>query len=396
MYISRDSGELLYKFANQYPVVTITGPRQSGKTTLCKHTFPDKKYVSLEDLDIRSYANSDPRGFLSEYSDGVIIDEIQRVPTLLSYIQGIVDTKKIKGEFILTGSSQLELTKGISQSLAGRTALLKLLPFSYTELYNNKESAGCNLNQILYTGLYPRIHADNLNASDYLSAYMTTYIERDVRQFYDIKNLNLFQRFLQLCASRTGQLLNYSNIANDCGVSVPTIQNWISVLEQSFIVFRLQPFFSNIKKRLIKAPKIYFYDTGLCSFLNGVKKVEHIKTLPIRGNLFENFIVSEFIKMNYHNNFKSDFFFYRDKTGREVDLIIKDGRKLYPFEIKAAQTFVDDFTVNLKYYTDLMELNHNGSVIYSGETQKRTNLNIYNFRDSFKEFKRNGPHFLDN
>jgi len=387
MYINRDSGKLLYEFAEQYPVVTITGPRQSGKTTLCKHTFPEKKYVTLEDLDFRSYAESDPRGFLSEYSDGVIIDEIQQVPTLLSYIQGIVDTKNMKGEFILTGSSQLELTKGISQSLAGRTALLKLLPFSYTEICNKKKSAATKLNQVLYSGLYPRIHSDNLNPSDYLSAYITTYIERDVRQFYDIKNLNLFHRFLQLCASRTGQLLNYSNIANDCGVSVPTIQNWISVLEHSFIIFRLQPFFANIKKRLIKSPKIYFYDTGLCSFLNGVKKVEHMNALPIKGNIFENFVVSEFIKMNYHNNLKLDFFFYRDKTGREVDLIIKDGANIHPLEIKSAQTFTEDFSLNLKNYANLMKLDNLGSVIYTGKTQKRTNLNIYNFRDSFNEFK---------
>ncbi len=385
MYINRDAGNLLSRYACQYPVVTITGPRQSGKTTLCKHTFPDKKYVSLEDLDNRAYASEDPKAFLSEYSNGVIIDEIQRVPNLLSYIQGIVDENNIKGEFILTGSSQLELTKNISQSLAGRTALLKLLPFSFTEIY---ETTHPTLDDVLFNGFYPRIYVDNLEPTEALSSYISTYIERDIRQFYDIKDLALFQRFLQLCATRVGQLLNYSNIANDCGVSVPTIQNWISVLEQSLIIYRLPPFFSNIKKRLVKTPKIYFYDTGLCAFLNGVKRVEHIKSLPIRGNLFENFIISEFIKMNYHNNLKNDFYFYRDKIGKEIDLIIDNGLTKTPIEIKSAQTFSNDFTKNLAHFAKLMSCNHLGNIVYSGKTQKRTNFNIYNYFDIFKQFKK--------
>jgi uncharacterized protein len=386
MYIDRDIAKLLKRYATQYPVVTITGPRQSGKTTLCKHTFPDKKYVSLEDLDNREYANSDPRGFLSEYSNGVIIDEIQRVPDLLSYIQGIVDNNNIKGEFILTGSSQLELTKSVSQSLAGRTILLKLLPFSYTEIYDKTQLKPSSLDKILYNGFYPRICVDKLDAFEALSSYISTYIERDVRQFYEIKDLTLFQRFLHLCASRVGQLLNYSNIASDCGVSVPTIQNWISVLEQSFIIYRLPPFFANIKKRLVKTPKIYFYDTGLCAFLNGVKNVEHIQSLPTRGNLFENFIITEFIKMDYHNNFKNDFYFYRDKTGIEVDLIINNGQKNIPLEIKAGQTFANDFIKNIDYYRKITGTETKGTIIYTGKTQKRTDHNIYNYYDSFKTF----------
>lgn len=388
MYINRDAGKLLKRYASQYPVVTITGPRQSGKTTLCKHTFPNKKYVTLEDLDYREYAHRDPRGFLSEYSGGVIIDEIQRVPSLLSYIQGIVDENNIKGEFILTGSSQLALTKNVSQSLAGRTALLKLFPFSYTEIYSKtKPTTPSTLDEVLYSGFYPRIHADKLDATDYLSSYISTYIERDVRQFYDIKDLTLFHRFLQLCASRVGQLLNYSNIAKDCGVSVPTIQNWISVLEQSFIIYRLSPFFVNIKKRLVKTPKIYFYDTGLCAFLNGVKKIEHIQSLPTRGNLFENFIISEFIKMNHHNSLKNDFYFYRDKVGQEVDLIINDGQKNIPIEIKSAQTFNKDFLKNLDYYRKVISPESKGNVIYTGKTQKQTEYNIYNFCDMFYVYK---------
>jgi len=388
MYIDRDIGKLLKKYATQYPVVTVTGPRQSGKTTLCRHTFPNRKYVSLEDLDNREYANSDPRGFLSEYSNGVIIDEVQRVPDLLSYIQGIVDEKNIKGEFILTGSSQLELTKSVSQSLAGRTILLKLLPFSYTEIYGKTKFMPSSLDEVLYNGFYPRIYVDKLDATEALSSYISTYIERDVRQFYNIKDLTLFQRFLQLCASRVGQLLNFSNIAGDCGVSVPTIQNWISVLEQSFIIYRLPPFFANIKKRLVKTPKIYFYDTGLCAFLNGVKKVEHIQSLPTRGNLFENFVISEFIKLDYHNSFKNNFFFYRDKSGIEVDLIINDGQKNIPIEIKAGQTFANDFTKNLDYYKKVTSSIVKGNIIYTGKTQKRTDYNIYNYFDSFKTFNK--------
>ena len=386
MYINRDAGILLKRYSEQYPVVTITGPRQSGKTTLCRHIFPDKKYVSLEDLDNRAYADSDPRAFLAEYSNGVIIDEIQRVPDLLSYIQTAVDENNMKGEFILTGSSQLELTNNISQSLAGRTALLKLLPFSYTEIYNKKTSTQVLLDEILFNGFYPRIYADKLNPSEALSAYISTYIERDIRQFYDIKELNLFQRFLQLCANRIGQLLNYSNIASDCGVSVPTIQNWISILEQSFIIYRIQPFFTNIRKRLVKTPKIYFYDTGLCAFLNGVRKVEHIQSLPIRGGLFENFVISEFIKLNHHNNMKKSFYFYRDKTGKEVDLIIDDGLNIVPVEIKAAQTFSHDFITNLAYFAKSMKRNYLGTVVYSGRTQKRTEYDIYNYADIFADF----------
>lgn len=387
MYINRNSSSLLKRYSRQYPIVTITGPRQSGKTTLCRHIFSDMKYISLEDWDNRKYAQKDPRGFLSDYSGGVIIDEIQRVPKLLSYIQSHVDKSGIKGEFILTGSSQLELTKSISQSLAGRTALLKLFPFSYLEIHSPKESP-VNLDEILYKGFYPRIHADKLDATDTLSDYTSTYIERDVGQFYNIKDLNLFQRFLQLCASRVGQLLNYSNIAGDCGVSVTTIQNWVSVLEQSFIIYRLYPFHANIRKRLVKTPKLYFYDTGLCAFLNGAKKIEHIKSLPTFGNIFENFVISEFIKTDYHNNLRNSFYFYRDKSGKEIDLILSDGLKKIPIEIKSAQTFSDEFTHNLKYYSHVTKVKDSGAVIYSGESQNRSDFRIYNYADAFRKFKK--------
>ncbi len=383
MYIKRDAEMLLERYTHQYPVVTVTGPRQSGKTTLCRNLFPNKKYVSLEELDNRNYAITDPRGFLSEYSNG-IIDEIQRVPDLLSYIQGIVDKNQIKGEYILTGSSQLELTKGVSQSLAGRTALIKLFPFSYTEIYDRSEPSPDWVNSVLYRGFYPRIHSDNLDAAEAISSYIETYIERDVRQFYEVKDLHLFQRFLQLCAGRTGQLLNYSNIAGDCGISVSTVQNWISVLEQSFILYRLPPFFSNVKKRLVKTPKIYFYDVGLCAYLNGARCVEHIKALPNRGSIFENFIISEVIKTDAHNSLKNTFYFFRDKMGKEVDLIIDKGLEAIPVEIKAGHTFNEEFTKNLQYYAKLTKKENLGTLVYSGKSQQRTKLNIYNYMDFFQ------------
>ncbi len=389
MYIKRDSEILLKKFAQQYPVVTITGPRQSGKTTLCRYVFPNKKYVSLEDIDFREYAENDPREFLSEYSGGVIIDEIQRVPELLSYIQGIADKNQQKGEFILTGSSQFELTKNISQSLAGRTALLKLFPFSYLEIYPNKMPSREWLNKVIYTGFYPRIFKDKLDPTDNLSAYMETYIERDVRQFSEIRDLKIFRTFLKLCASRTGQLLNYTSISNDCGVSVPTIKNWISILEQSYIIFQLFPYHKNIKKRLIKTPKIYFCDVGLCAYLNGAKRFEHIDALPNRGSLFENFVIAEMMKMNAHRNLKNDFYFFKNKNGLEVDLIIDEGLNILPIEIKSAQTYNETFVKNLKYFAKFHNEDSIGQVIYTGKNQVRKNYKVLNYYEFFKLYKKN-------
>jgi uncharacterized protein len=387
MYIKRDIESILLKFAKQYPIVTITGPRQSGKTTLCRHAFPDKKYVSLENMDSREFAMTDPRGFLSKYSGGVIIDEVQRVPDLLSYIQGISDDHQIKGEFILTGSSQFELSRSISQSLAGRTAIVKLFPFSFMEIYNSVEYSTDKLNEIIFKGFYPRIHSDQLDPSDALSAYIETYVERDVRQIYEVKDLNLFRTFIKLVAARTGQLLNYSGIANDCGVSVPTVTNWISILEQSYIIFLLQPYHSNLKKRLTKSPKIYFYDVALCAHLNGATQKDHIGALPIRGSLFENFVIAEALKTNAHNNLKRQFYFYRDNNGKEVDLIMHKDLKILPYEIKSSQTYNTEFINNLKYFSELLKLNEIGNVIYAGETQKRSDYTVYNYFDFLKSLR---------
>ncbi len=389
MYIKRNAEKLLKQYAKQYPVVTITGARQTGKTTLCRQTFPEKKYVSLEEIDKREYAQNDPRGFLSEFQGGVIIDEVQRVPNLLSYIQGIVDDNNLKGEFILTGSSQFELSHAISQSLAGRTALMKLFPFSYLEIYEAVQLTRDWVNEVLYRGFYPRIHSDNLNPSDAIAAYIETYIERDVRSFYEVKDLILFRRFIRLCANRVGQLLNYSSIANDCGISVPTVKNWISILEQSSIIFLLQPYHANTKKRLVKTPKLFFYDVGICAFLNGAKQKEHVGILPLRGSLFENFVIAEIVKMNAHQNKKNEFYFYRDKQGREVDLIIDRGLDLLSLEIKSSQTFNNDFVKTLKFFSEVFDkMNITSNVVYAGESQKtRKDYPVYNYYDFFNYFK---------
>ncbi len=389
MYVKRDSEKILEKFATQYPVVTITGPRQSGKTTICKKTFPNKKYVSLEDIDYRDYAATDPRAFLAEFSGGVIIDEIQRVPNLLSYIQTLVDKNDMKGEFILTGSSQFELSNQISQSLAGRTMLLKLYPFSYTEIYDKADNNREWINKVIYTGFYPRIFKDNLDPTDNLAAYLETYVDRDIRLFSDIKDLKSFRTFLRLCAARIAQPVNFTSISNEIGVSLPTIKNWMSILEQSYIIYLLQPYYKNINKRLIKTPKLYFYDVGLCAYLNGAKRFEHIDNLPNRGSLFENFIISELVKIDAHNNLKNQFYFFKNKNGMEVDLIVDNGMKLFPIEIKSAQTFNETFLKNLKYFYRFNSNENLGKIIYSGSSQNRSNFEILNYHELFKDFSEN-------
>jgi hypothetical protein len=386
MYIKRDAETKLRYFAEKYPVVTVTGPRQSGKTTICRKVFPQKKYVSLEELDFRDFAEADPRGFLSEYSGGAIIDEIQRVPDLLSYIQGIVDENQQPGEFILTGSSQPELSRKVSQSLAGRTALLRLFPFSYTEIFSEVSHTQDWLNQILSRGFYPRIFKDSLDPADYYSAYTETYLERDVRQFSEIRDLKIFSTFLKLCAARVGQLLNYSNLSADCGVSVSTIKNWISILERSYVIFLLLPYHANLKKRLIRTPKLYFYDVGLCAYLNGAKRYEHITALPNRGSLFENFVISDVVKMNAHNNLKQDFYFIKNKNGQEIDLLIDDGVKILPIEVKSAQTFNESFSKNLAYYARLSKGFSPGYVVYAGADQNRSNYQVLNYYNFFQKF----------
>ena len=289
--VNRSIETVLQVLSTKYPVVTITGPRQSGKTTLCKKVFANKPYANLETPDIRQFAMDDPRGFLAQYPDGAILDEIQRAPDLVSYLQPMVDEDQREGLFILTGSQQLEVSNTVNQSLAGRTALLKLLPFSIEEIQSTFPLP--DIDNLLYQGFYPRIWDKQLNPTQCLSDYFETYIERDLRQLITIKDLNLFQRFIKLCAGRTGQLLNVNSLANDTGVSHTTAGNWLSILEASYIIFLLQPYHRNISKRLVKSPKLFFYDVGLASFLINIENEKQITRDPLRGNLFENLVIVE-------------------------------------------------------------------------------------------------------
>lgn len=366
MIIEREIQKELVAMAGHYPAVTITGPRQSGKTTLARTTFPNKPYFSLENPDTRQLIELDPRAFLQANPDGMIIDEFQRYPNILSYIQEVVDSKRVAGQFILTGSNQLSILSNVSQSLAGRTSLLKLLPFTIAEaneLDNNSE-----INHLLTKGFYPGVYSNELNPYKAYRNYFETYIERDVRQLSNLQNLHQFQLFVRLCAGRIGQLFNASALGNEIGVSVHTIQHWLSVLEASYVVFVLQPWHSNLNKRMVKTPKIYFYDVGLASFLLGIENETHIATHPLRGALFENMVVVELLKRRFNNGLDSNFYFYRDNHGNEVDLVQEQGNFINLFEIKSSMTFHPDFLKGLKYLRNLIPDRIKESLlIYSGE-----------------------------
>jgi len=370
MFISREIYNELIEFYNTFPVITITGPRQSGKTTLLKNIFPDKKYVSLEDPDTRQLALSDPRSFLTQSDNGLIIDEIQRAPDLVSYIQGIVDKLQVPGYYILSGSQQFELSQTISQSLAGRTAILRLLPFSIQEI--QVVSGNSSVDELLFKGFYPRLYNQPpVNPARYYNSYLETYIERDLRQLIHVKDLRQFELFVRLCAGRIGQIFVASNLANEVGVSVPTIQSWLSILEASYIVYLLQPFYANVNKRLIKSPKIFFYDVGLAAFLSGINEPYQLFTSPLKGPLFENLVVMELLK-NKYNHFKSyQLFHYRDSNSNEVDLILDYSTHLDAIEIKSSQTFDKSFLKGLNHIREVLPQKiRNTTVCYSGEIEQ--------------------------
>ncbi len=365
--ITRQLTPELIESAKEYPVVTVFGPRQSGKTTLVRMTFPDKPYFSLEDPDIRMAAETDPRGFLQEIPMGAILDEIQRLPMLLSYLQRIVDEKQIKGMFILTGSHQPDVHQAISQTLAGRTALLTLLPFSLSELRNYKQD--WEAYEIIAHGSFPGLHQEGLRPDRFYNGYVQTYVERDVRTLINVKDLGQFQQFLTLLAGRVGQVLNYSSLANDVGVTGTSIKNWISVLKASFVVFELQPFFENIKKRvIIKSPKLYFTDIGLVCYLLGIETPDQARRDPLRGSLYENFIIQEILKSKHNQGKRPQLYFFRDTHGNEVDLVIKKQRKLIPVEIKSAATFSRHFLKQIERFKTITQNRcHKGYVFYDGE-----------------------------
>jgi uncharacterized protein len=383
--IKRDITSELLESAAEYPAVTVFGPRQSGKTTLVKMTFPDKPYFSMEDPDIRLAAQTDPRGFLNGIPDGAIIDEVQRLPELLSYIQGIIDRKDQPGMFILTGSHQPDVHQAVSQTLAGRTALLTLLPFSLSELHHFRTD--WNPYELMVNGSFPRLHQENLSPDRFYNGYIQTYVERDVRTLIQVKDLGLFQQFLSLLAGRVGQVINYTSLANDTGVSGMTIKNWISVLKASFVVFTLPPYFENIGKRVIKSPKIYFTDTGLVSHLLGIETPDQARRDPLRGGLYENLMILEIAKMLYNQGIRPELHFFRDTHGNEVDLIIKRRRRLIPVEIKSSATFTKDFLKGIKQFRELAkDRSTDGHVLYDGaETMRINDITIHNL------FRHGGP-----
>jgi predicted AAA+ superfamily ATPase len=359
------TGELLASAA-EYPVVTILGPRQSGKTTLARMSFPGKPWVSLEDPDVRMAAEADPRGFLGQFPDGVILDEVQRLPLLLSYLQGIVDRSGGKGRFILTGSHQPQLHEAVSQSLAGRTAVLTLWPFSLAEL--RQYGVVDDPYEFIVRGCYPRVHEEKLEARRFYNGYLQTYVERDVRALIQLRDLSLFQKFLVLLAGRTGQVVNMASLASDVGVSAPTLRQWLSVLKASYLVFELAPWFENIGKRVIKSPKVYFADVGLAAFLLGIHTAEQARRDPLRGLLYENLIVADTLKKLCNAGRRAEVYFYRDTHGNEVDLLIRQERSLIPVEIKSAKTFSPDFVKGIERFREVAGGSvGDGFVLYDGE-----------------------------
>lgn len=339
--IERTIRPVLEELFQQYPVVTVTGPRQAGKTTLCREVFPNLEYINLERPDIRQRAIDDPRSFLDRYAEGAIFDEIQRAPELVSYLQVLIDERRRPGQFVLTGSQHFLIANTISQSLAGRTGLLRLLPLSIEEV----ASAGANLetDTLLHTGFYPRLYDTPLEPTRAHGDYFETYVERDIRQLGEIRNLTAFQRFVRLCAGRTGQLLNYSKLGNDAGVSHATVREWFSLLEASYVTFQLPPFHTNISKRLIKTPKLYFYDVGLAAYLLGIEESAQLFSHPMRGALFENLVVVEALKYRFNQGKRSNLFFYRDGKGDEVDLLYTLANRFVSIEIKSGATLAQGF-----------------------------------------------------
>ena len=380
--IPRKIEQELRQLAAMYPVVTITGPRQSGKTTLARAVFPDHKYVSLENFDIREAAKADPKGFLASYPSPVIFDEIQRVPELLSYIQTIVDESKTSGQYILTGSHQPLLGESVTQSLAGRTGSLKLLPLSIAEL----AAAGIDLSRdhYLYQGFMPRLYDTKLDAKNLYRDYFATYVEKDLRLILNVKDLHAFETFVKMLAGRVGQLLNMSSLSGDVGVSVQTISQWLSVLEASFIIFRLSCYYENFGKRLVKSQKLYFTEPGLVAWLLGINSPEQVARDPLFGGLFENMVVVEALKHRLNSGEMPELYFLRDSQGLEIDLVFRASHdRLIPVEIKAGSTWSMDFCKNLLKLRKLSPKFSGGYVIYSGDiTPEVDGVKFLNFKNT--------------
>lgn len=373
--ISRILAHKIISLRKQFPVLSLTGPRQTGKTTLLKSIYTDLPYITLEDIDNRMRAKEDPRGFLANYPIGAVLDEVQHVPELFSYIQGIVDDKDV--HFVLSGSQNFILSEKIMQSLAGRTAVLKLLPFSLEELKPTSYNPA-TWEEYVFQGSYPRLYDKQIHPTDFYPSYINTYVEKDVRQLKNIENLNSFSNFLKLCAGRTGQVLSIQSLASDAGISPNTAKAWLSVLEASYIIYFLQPHHKNFNKRLIKSPKLYFYDTGVACSLLGIEKVEQLSTHYLKGGLFENFIVTEFLKRRLNEGKNPNAYFWLSKENKEIDLLIEQGNALTPVEIKSGMTRNMAFLNNLQYWQKLTNNpSDNSYVVYGGDENVKTSNGNY-------------------
>lgn len=379
--IKRHLSKIIREELGKYPIVAITGPRQSGKTTLVKYLFPDYTYISLENPDLREYAKVDANSFLREFSSKVIIDEAQRVPDLFSYLQTHVDEHQSMGQYILSGSQNFHLLESITQSLAGRVSILKLFPLSITEL-EQSGNLPSDWQTLILKGSYPAIYNRNIDSQGYYSNYFQSYVQRDISLLINVHNLNLFKNFVALCASRTGQLLNLNNIASECGIAFTTAKSWLSILESSYIIFLLQPYFENFAKRIIKSPKLYFYDTGLVAYLLGYRSKNQLLKPALTGALFENLIISELQKENFHLNQLKEYWFWRDSNGHEIDLLEKTMNGFDIFEIKSTQTISYKLLEGMDYFDKIS----NGRVtsktlIYGGdETQDRSHFRVRNWK----------------
>lgn len=377
MNLKRTLKKSIVFYLDKYPVIALTGPRQSGKTTFLKDEFPDYRYVNLENPDTRNFAETDPNSFLKLYDKYVIFDEVQRAPQLFSFIQTLVDDSRIMGQYILSGSQNFQLLQNITQSLAGRVALFKMMPFDFSEL----KSAGLldpDFTVNMQKGFYPAIYDRNIPSKMFYSNYIQTYVERDLTEIIHVRDLKLFRNFISLCAGRAGNVINLNSLANECGISQPTAKSWLSVLESSFIVFQLQPYFSNMNKRVTKSSKLYFYDSGLLCHLLKMNDAGSIQLSTHKGSIFENMIVAEYVKSNYHLNLLREFWFWRDSAGHEIDLLWQDDERLNLIEIKATQTIMGDLFKGMSYFENLApHLVKSKSLVYAGlENQQRTNQNV--------------------
>lgn len=376
--IQRDLTSQLIRAAKQFPAVTVTGPRQSGKSTLCRAVFSEHAYVNLEMPDVREFATDDPRAFLAQYPDGAVIDEVQRCPELPSYLQGIIDDDPRSGKWILTGSQNLVLLQTVSQSLAGRVAVLNLLPLARSEVIRFGQHPE-TIDETLIAGGFPRIFDRQLDPGDWLGSYTAMYIERDVRTISNVSDLVTFQRFVELCAGRTAQLLNLSSLANDCGISQPTAKAWLSILETSFVGFRLPPLSDNLRKRLVKMPKLHFYDTGLVCWLLGIRTAAQLRSHPLRGAIFETWVASEILKHRTNAGERGGLYFYRDQNGMEGDLVLEYADRSLLLETKSSQTLVNDLLAGARRVRNVLSTQSPCSaiVVYGGnECQERGDLTV--------------------